>query len=231
MSGAGVRIASWNVHKAVGTDRRRDPSRISRVIAEIAPDLMALQETDIRLFGARSVLDRGALAGAGLRRVPVPGVDGDRGWYGNALLAGRDVDVGEVRAVRLPGLEPRGAVVADLLVRGVPLRAVAAHLALDPVSRRRQARIILGALIALPGMPTVMAADTNEWRWAPGALSPLHEHLTDAPIAATFPSWRPLLPLDRIMMRGGEVRDFGPHLTETSRKASDHLPVKATLIL
>src|SRR4051812_26782166 len=39
-------IASYNIHKCVGTDGRFDPERISRVVAEIDADVIALQEAD-----------------------------------------------------------------------------------------------------------------------------------------------------------------------------------------
>jgi len=37
-------IASYNVHKCVGRDRKFDPDRTSRVIQEIGADIIALQE-------------------------------------------------------------------------------------------------------------------------------------------------------------------------------------------
>ena len=44
-----LRIASYNVHKAVGVDYRRSPERIARVIASLKADIVALQEVDRRL--------------------------------------------------------------------------------------------------------------------------------------------------------------------------------------
>ena len=54
-------FASYNIHKAVGLDRRRDPDRIINVLREIDADVIALQEAD-RRFGQRaSVLPRASL--------------------------------------------------------------------------------------------------------------------------------------------------------------------------
>lgn len=54
-------IASYNIHKAVGRDRRFDPARIVDVIDEIGADIIALQEADQR-FGERAgLLDLEAL--------------------------------------------------------------------------------------------------------------------------------------------------------------------------
>jgi len=44
-----VRIASYNIRKAVGTDRRRDPARILKVLNRIEADVVMLQEADLRL--------------------------------------------------------------------------------------------------------------------------------------------------------------------------------------
>ena len=47
-----IKIASYNIHKAVGVDFRRLPERILTVLTEIDADIVALQEAD-RRFGAR----------------------------------------------------------------------------------------------------------------------------------------------------------------------------------
>jgi endonuclease/exonuclease/phosphatase family metal-dependent hydrolase len=44
-----IRLASWNIRKCVGLDRRRDPHRVARVLAGIGADVVALQEADRRL--------------------------------------------------------------------------------------------------------------------------------------------------------------------------------------
>ena len=48
-------IASYNIHKCVGTDNRFDPGRTTEVISEIGADIIALQEADQR-FGERAGL-------------------------------------------------------------------------------------------------------------------------------------------------------------------------------
>ena len=47
-----LRFASYNIHKAVGLDGRRDPERILTVLKEVDADVIALQEAD-RRFGRR----------------------------------------------------------------------------------------------------------------------------------------------------------------------------------
>jgi endonuclease/exonuclease/phosphatase family metal-dependent hydrolase len=38
------KVASYNIHKGVGTDRKRDPARILRVLQEVDADIVCLQE-------------------------------------------------------------------------------------------------------------------------------------------------------------------------------------------
>ena len=52
-----IRIATYNIHKCVGTDRRRDPGRIIEVLAEIDADIVALQEADLRFGDREGLLD------------------------------------------------------------------------------------------------------------------------------------------------------------------------------
>ena len=41
---ARLRVATYNVHGCVGTDRRHDPARIASVVGELDADIVALQE-------------------------------------------------------------------------------------------------------------------------------------------------------------------------------------------
>ena len=39
-----LRVATYNVHACVGTDRRHDPDRVASVVGELDADVVALQE-------------------------------------------------------------------------------------------------------------------------------------------------------------------------------------------
>ena len=39
-----LRVATYNVHACVGTDRRHDPERVASVVSELDADVVALQE-------------------------------------------------------------------------------------------------------------------------------------------------------------------------------------------
>ena len=107
-------FASYNIHKCVGSDRRFDPGRMAAVIAEIGADVIAIQEADKRFGDRAGLLDLAAIErDAGLVPVRVANGHGGHGWHGNLVLV-REGLVRGLRQIRLPGLEPRGAIVVDL---------------------------------------------------------------------------------------------------------------------
>ena len=225
-----LRVASYNIHKGVGTDRRRDLMRTAAVISELGADILALQEADTR-FGTRTgLLNLDHLReDQGLVPVPVEGARAAHGWHGNLILA-RDALVETVHKLVLPGLEPRGALLADLVVRGV--RVIAAHLGLLPASRAAQTRALLDRLDTLDRRPTLLMGDMNEWRHSGPSLGPLGRFFTQAPPVRSFPARYPVLPLDRMMADAeAELHDLEAHDSPLARRASDHLPIKARLLV
>jgi endonuclease/exonuclease/phosphatase family metal-dependent hydrolase len=226
-------VSSYNIHKAVGTDGRRDPARTAAVIAEIGADILALQEVDQR-FGKRAgLLDLEALRhDIGLIAVPTESVGDAHGFHGNLLLV-RNALVEVVHHLHLPGFEPRGALMTDLQIAGQPLRVISAHLGLLPRSRTRQIRDLMTKLKTLDDRPALLMGDLNEWRLDPrSSLGPLADHFTIPPTVQSFPARYPLFALDRMMACSqGELTDLVTHDTPLSRIASDHLPIKARLRL
>ena len=85
------------------------------------------------------------------------------GWHGNLVLV-REGAVRELHQIRLPGLEPRGALVADIDLVVGPVRVVAAHLGLLRQSRLLQVEALLAHAGASTGRPVVLMGDMNEWR-------------------------------------------------------------------
>jgi endonuclease/exonuclease/phosphatase family metal-dependent hydrolase len=227
-----ILVASYNMRKAIGTDRRRRPERILEVLTEIDADVIALQEAD-RRFGARvSALPLDLIE----RNSDYKPVDFDTriesiGFHGNAMLVKKHVEILGQKLLPLPSLEPRGAILADLRLNGQELRVVGMHLDLSGLWRRRQAHAILAELGARDGdPPTVLMGDLNEWSANGGCLRDFGHHHSFARCGRSFHARRPIAQLDRIMVNGHlEVMESGAHLSATARKASDHLPIWARL--
>ena len=246
-------VASYNMRKAIGTDRRRNPQRVLDVLHEIDADIVALQEADKRFGGRASAVPHELIDEHGLYR-PVSfglrhrrtleripgGAQAEKliklktrniGWHGNALLVKKHIGVIDVSAIDLPTLEPRGAVMAELLVGDQPLRVIGMHLDLSGLWRRRQMRAILHAIAGrVQKMPTVLMGDTNDWRDAAGCLRDIGPNYQVALTGPSFHSRKPVACLDRIIVHTDLTIDAaGVHLSPASKRASDHLPVWARI--
>jgi endonuclease/exonuclease/phosphatase family metal-dependent hydrolase len=153
------------------------------------------------------------------------------GWHGNAILVKRHIGVLDCAALSLPTLEPRGAVMAELLIGDRPLRIIGMHLDLSGLWRQRQMRSILEAVAARPQvMPTVLMGDTNEWRTVAGCLKELEPDFHIAPTGPTFHAQHPIAALDRIIVHKDlNIEASGVHMSHNARRASDHLPIWARL--
>ena len=228
-----VRIASYNIRKAIGSDRRRRPERILEVLAEIDADVVILQEADRRFGERHAAIPAHMLAEHSVyRAVPLAHRHASLGWHGNAILVRNGVvAIERCEPVQLPMLEPRGAVLADLCVGEVGLRVVGMHLDLSGLWRRRQARAILHHLDQQAlALPTVLAGDLNEWRPSQGCLGDFAEDHRAVPLGPTFHAKRPVGRLDRMFVSPGmHVVASGVHASLTARTASDHLPIWAEL--
>jgi len=229
----GLVVATYNIHSCVGVDRRYAPDRVAAVLRELGADIIGLQEVDARRRRSGEFDQRGLLADAtGLAVVPGPHSRDHRGRFGNALLT--RFPVRSVRHIDLSvaGYEPRGAIDVELAVDGRVLRVIVTHLGLRAGERRLQVQRLLEALAARPdgADATLLMGDLNEWRGRRGGIPALDRHLGRAPARRTFPSWLPVLALDRIYAAGAaSLRAVAVHRSTLARVASDHLPLRAAL--
>jgi endonuclease/exonuclease/phosphatase family metal-dependent hydrolase len=227
-------FASYNIHKCVGVDRRFDPGRVAAVIAEVGADVIALQEADRRFGDRAGLLDLAAIErDAGLVPVRVTNGHSGHGWHGNLVLV-REGAVRGLRQIRLPGLEPRGALVADIDLDAGPVRVVAAHLGLLRQSRLLQVEALLEHAGETTDRPVVLMGDMNEWRLrrrsALSGFTPVFGPLGVG--VPSFPAYFPVLALDRVLARPHSlIESLAAHETRLSRVASDHLPVRAVVRL
>ena len=225
-----IKVATYNIRKAVGLDQRRNPARILSVLNEIDADIVALQEVD-RRFGARASALPLSMLAADTNYLPVPlnFRPAAIGWHGNVILIRKGFEVRHAQPIDMPTLEPRGAVMAELSVNGHPLRVIGVHLDLSGLWRRKQIRALLAAIDASPRhMPTVIMGDFNQWSDS-GALSELafhHHRLVQTP--KSFHTARPVARLDRIIVSHDvKVTEADCHVSPLSKQASDHLPLWA----
>jgi endonuclease/exonuclease/phosphatase family metal-dependent hydrolase len=223
-----IRLATYNIHRAIGRDRRFDPERIARVVKEFDADVIALQEVESQ-HGDLGLLQYLARE-TGLSAVAGPTMLRTDAEYGNALLArGRFAEVERID-LSVPDREPRGALDVRLECRGALLRVLATHLGLRPAERRRQIRHLLARLDPTDSVPTVLMGDLNEWFLWGRPLRWLHAFFGETPAPATFPSHFPVFALDRLWVKPRDrLRTMRVHASPLARLASDHLPLVTEL--
>lgn len=232
MTRPALRVASYNIRKAIGTDRRRNPERILEVLSEIDADVIALQEAD-RRFGPRIAAIPRHLIESHSDYHPVPlDVQADSiGWHGNAILVRKAAVVRAHNILHLPFLEPRGAIMAEVETPALRFRIFGMHLDLSGLWRRRQASAVIRAAHADETLPTLLMGDLNEWSADRGCLADFGRHYSFAPCGRSFHARRPVARLDRIMYCGKlTLRDCGVHESPAARRASDHLPIWADFV-
>ena len=223
-----LRVMTWNIHGGIGRDGRYALERITETIARHDPDVVALQEVDSRRLaaGARSPFEalREAVGEHGIEAKSISTADGD---YGQMLVSRCPFDATEIHDITHADREPRRAIETEVNCGQRKIRVVATHFGLSLAERRTQAKRLV-AIARRHALPTVMLGDFNDWFW-PGSLRHALKHeLPGRTRHATFPSWCPLLRLDRIFC-------WPPHILKRSFvdrrawRATDHLPVIADI--
>jgi endonuclease/exonuclease/phosphatase family metal-dependent hydrolase len=245
-----LRVLSYNIHRAIGVDRRFLPERIVEVLQVHDADIALLQEVDEGAPRSRELdLARVLAARAGYPHVAVGhNVSLRRGRYGNAtlsrhpILRERNIDLSIGRRKR------RGCQHTEIRVEGrggrtQRLDVFNLHLGLLARERQQQVGLLIGSG-EFAGLPDegacIVGGDFNDWR---SLLTPIFTEVLDFKSATdrspgargalrTYPSFFPRGPLDRIFYRGGLALVSARRCRlRVSRIASDHLPLIADLQL
>jgi endonuclease/exonuclease/phosphatase family metal-dependent hydrolase len=223
-------VASYNIHSGVGLDRRRSAARIASVLKELDCDLYALQEVDNQPGDHEESMQLEYFERA-LSMTAVPGLRIVRqtGEYGNAILTRLPVLSVQRHDLSHSSFEPRGALDVLVKVNGHPLRVIATHLGLSRSERRAQWRALMLVQAETSGhVPTILLGDMNEWYPRAMTLQEAHRAFGPTPAPVAFPSFAPFLALTRIWVRPRHaLLSLAVHRSQTARRASDHLPVKA----
>jgi endonuclease/exonuclease/phosphatase family metal-dependent hydrolase len=233
------RILTYNVHRCVGMDGELDVERIAKVIAQMRPDIVALQELDV--FRARTDMVDQAHAIAeqlGMRFHFHPAFRVEEEAYGDAILTAWPIRV--VKAGALPGsnavrgLEPRGALWVKIDLDGVELDVVNTHLGLVPHEQRAQAAALVGGEWmghADCTDPAILLGDFNATS-RHAAYRRVAERLRDAQKVVrrtslkTFPSRLPMIRIDHVFVsRSVTVTAVHTGHGALMKLASDHVPL------
>jgi endonuclease/exonuclease/phosphatase family metal-dependent hydrolase len=236
-----VRVLSYNIHHGEGSDLKIDLERIAKVILSAGPDLVALQEVDVkttRVGGADQALELARLTGMHVvfgRTIPYRG-----GLYGNALLSRWPVNhLVNHEMPFTPGRERRGVIEALILAPpgvtgGSDFHMLATHLDTTEADRL----LAVSRLKELvqerpPDWPMILAGDMNA---TPGSavVNLLEEDWTAAAAAEplyTFPAEKPTRQIDFVFFRPAARWKVIESKVLDESVASDHRPLLAVLEL
>ena len=236
-----IRIATYNIHKCRGMDRRVSMERVAEVIRETEVDVVALQEV-VRADEQDQLTELAQLSG-----YPHTAFGENRkhrgGGYGNGLLSMFPIEHSRNYDVTMPKREPRGLLRADIrLPWGKLLHILDVHLGTGLMERRGQASLLLHEEVLLSkdfSAPRILLGDFNEWTRGK-ATKLLSEHFRSAeakpvrPVVGrakkmrSYPGFMPVLHLDHIYYDEAlKLKTFRLHRSRKALVASDHLPLVA----
>jgi endonuclease/exonuclease/phosphatase family metal-dependent hydrolase len=230
-----IRIATYNIHRSRGLDRRTQPLRIAEVLRDVNADVIALQEViGPGSSGPGHAAEIGAALGMGWVMAPTRQLRGHQ--FGNVILSCYPIVRHAQYDLSWKTCEPRCSQRADLDVDGHMLHVYNVHLGTALLERRYQA-VRLASFVhdhRVTG-PKLVLGDFNEWTKGL-ATTMLNARLNSIDLLAhlkrrrTYPGIFPLLHLDHIYHEGG-IEVLGARLPRTRKAlvASDHLPLVADL--
>jgi endonuclease/exonuclease/phosphatase family metal-dependent hydrolase len=231
-----VRVATYNIHRCRGMDRRVVPARIIEVLRSVEADVVALQEViGAGPTGSGQAEEIGAALGMGWVMGPVRHLRNH--LFGNVVLSRFPIAHHSQYDLSWRTCESRGSQRADLdLGGGRLLHVYNVHLGTAVLERRYQAPR-LAAFVhdhRVPG-PKIILGDFNEWMrgLATQTLNALFQSVdikTHLRRRRTYPGLFPVLHLDHIYYEGAvDVRSVELPRTRLALMASDHLPLVADL--
>lgn len=244
-----LRIATFNIHKGVTHFNARFALHHQRdLLRKLEADIVFLQEVrDVHMphskrfaawpeFGQAEYLADAVWPDYAYGKNSVY----PAGHHGNAMLSKYPIINTSNIDISAHSSEQRGMLHTEINVIGweQPLHAVCVHLGLFAQWRRQQLLAVTQYIEQqIPvNAPLIVAGDFNDWSMRAGQLFAhnLHmrevfEHHAGKP-ARSFPSWLPLLRLDRIYIRGFEVKQVEVHSGAQFLKLSDHAILTASLV-
>ena len=237
-----LRIATYNIHKCRGLDRRVSPTRIAEVIRQLNADVIALQEVlDVR--EGRPGLDQARCIAQALDSYEW--VFGENrqlygGAYGNMTLSRIQPVFSFNYDLTWRHRERRGCLRTDFDIDGTLLHVFNVHLGTSFTERRHQARRLASTDVLhqahLSGRKVVLG-DFNEW--TRGLASQLmgtafHSARPRGLLRSrkTYPGILPVLHLDHFYY-DDRISLVSTHVTRTRQAliASDHLPLMAEIVI
>ncbi len=239
------RIITYNIHRAIGLDRRFQPGRIIKILQDHNADIVLLQEVDdgAPRSGEQDMAREISAALEYPYYAAGYNVSLRKGRYGNATLSRYPIVAERNIDLTIDDLKSRGCQHTTIQLNsgdqnGSRLEVFNLHLGLSPLERQRQAGILLRTrefVHSGNASACIVGGDFNDWLSRLRALfvegmalrcaTDRETRLRTRPIK-TYPSFSPRGGLDRIYYRGNlHLVNAMSCRHQVARVASDHLPV------
>jgi len=241
-----IRVLSYNMHRAIGVDRRFKPERIAKVLTHHQADIVLLQEVDVGVPRSRNLdLAKEMAEAAGYpHHVTGLNVRLSQGKYGNATLSKFPIIKSRNIDLTIGPRKARGCLHSTIRVSNSidfdsQVEIFNLHLGLSTQERVRQIGVLIHSEefnTMSPETPCLVGGDLNDWRTL---LAPIFTDILNFQCATnrsggyhdpylTYPSFSPTGGLDKIFYRGSmELLKRRRCWMGITRLASDHLPVIA----
>jgi endonuclease/exonuclease/phosphatase family metal-dependent hydrolase len=225
-----LRVATYNVHGHKGTDGKVIADRTFDVVRHLSADCVALQEfVNSPAPTGEPLLDHWART-LGMHGAYSPAFERGGEEFGNALLSRWPILEQHAHDVSLHGYRRRVVLEALVAANGVLLQMMSLHLGVSPRERALQAERLFELCRATRGDLHLLLGDFNEWSRFSAVSRRLRGHFDGTRQIATFPSWAPVVGLDRVWIHPrGRLLQTRVDASPAARIASDHLPLIATL--
>lgn len=228
-----LRVLTYNIHHAEGTDGKLDVGRIGSIIRSVDPDLVLLQEVDRNVSRSGSTDQLSELAeSTGLEFVFGGNLDLQGGQYGNAVLS--RLPIIKSRNTSLPvldGGEQRGLLTTQVSFMGRPLTVMATHLdhRRNDEERLASVEVINDLALKHENKPMILGGDINATRDT-RVLESLRSKWTLAgPLNKTIPAAIPNRQIDYVLFRPTDAWQVVDSRVLDAPVASDHRPLLAVL--
>lgn len=226
-----LRFLTFNIHGGRSLDGIRDLRRVNALMDRLDIDIGIFQEMETRPSRGGTSDDVEVLAGLSRpHHLRGASMKEKGGWFGNLIVSRYPIVRGLVHNLETKiDLEPRNAVDALIETPRGKIRVIGTHLSLSIFERFSEARNLLRLIQAVEEEeknPLFLMGDINEWQYPSRLLRYLNSHLTPIPCKGTFPSFFPLLKLDRVWYDAPELQVIAHRLPAPGlRRLSDHLPL------
>jgi endonuclease/exonuclease/phosphatase family metal-dependent hydrolase len=245
-----IKIATYNIHRAIGIDRRFKPQRIIDILNEIDADIVLLQEVDEGVPRSRELnLAKEISEGCGYQYYALGhNVSLRKGYYGNATLSRFPIIRERNIDLTIGNKKRRGCQHTNIQVlssiKQFNIDVFNLHLGLSAKERQKQAGLLFRSKEYRDleqVMPCIVAGDFNDWRSLLRALfvegmgfkcATDKSQLLGEVAIKTFPSFAPRGGLDRVYFKGQiKFIKVCRYKKKVAKIASDHLPVVVELEL